>query len=97
MEQHSARDEFNWVKCDDYSVIGGVRILMPLMIINYKSSNVLELSIQQYVKSLEWPRRISPSMEFDLMQAYLNDINIDTHAHTCIYKSQGRIKEKLNF
>ena len=36
-------------------------------------------------------------MEFDLMQAYLNDINIDTHAHTCIYKSQGRIKEKLNF
>ena len=46
MEQHSARDELNWVKCGDYSVIGGVRILMPFMINNYKSSNVLELSIQ---------------------------------------------------
>ena len=36
-------------------------------------------------------------MEFDLMQAYLNDMNIDTHAHTCIYKSQGRKKRNSIF
>ena len=36
-------------------------------------------------------------MEFDLMQAYLNDMNIDTHVHTCIYKSQGRKKRNSIF